>query len=466
MRGKSAEVLRLIKSLSASEKKAFRKVSAATGGKEYLALFNAYDLNKNITEKRLELQFGKHKLPPLKNYLYQNLLKWLVEQESANGEAQDVYKLARTIRVLEARGITEGSVKLLEQHIVLYREQHLYPEALLLIRLKLRLLNLNAPGTSSGEAQKSLAEEETLLLSMIKQNKAEHSMNQIRESLANRTPAFRKKLLSELKTINKLPGYGQTQYLQFYTAYIQKDVAKVKHALLDLLKILCDYKVRDPLALKSFFEICLLALQLLKDERELLFIRQLLNQVPVHEHTLEYKRSLTALVDVYFYRSTSTQKLPKVPEVTSTDPLLNLLCAETLYYSSLAYREMGDLENALKLQIRIINNPAFAAFTELQVYTRIVNLISNFDAEHYSIVGYLHQQTLFYINRCGKLFDFEIQFMNNMRLVRKFRNTEEKVAFYTTVLNRMEALRAAGSEPLAYRFNFSKWLHRKSNEPS
>lgn len=464
MRGKSAEMLRLIKSLSTSEKKAFRKASTATGGKEYVALFNAYDLDKNITEKQLELQFGKHKLPPLKNYLYQNLLKWLVDQDGLNGGAPDVYKLARMIRVLEARGITEGSVKLLKQHIVQYRERHLYMEVLILIRLKLRLLSLSALGTSSKEVQKLLAEEEALLLSMIKQNKAEQSMNQIRESLSYRTPALRKKLLSELKTIDKLPGYGQTQYLQFYTAYIQKDAVKVKNVLLDLLKMLCDYRVRDPLALKSFFEIYLMALQLLKSESELPFLRQLLNRVPVNEHTLEYKRSLTALVDVYFYRSDASRKLPKVPDVTFTDPLLNLLCAESLYYSSLAYREMGDFENAMKLQIRIINNPAFAAFTELQVYTRIVNLISNFDAEHYSIVGYLHQQTLFYINRCGKLFDFEIQFMNNMRLVRKFRNTEEKVAFYTTVLNRMEALRAAGSEPLAYRFDFSKWLHKKMNE--
>jgi hypothetical protein len=172
-----------------------------------------------------------------------------------------------------------------------------------------------------------------------------------------------------------------------------------------------------------------------------------------------------ALAHVYFRLHGVSGKEMALPQMSSTDPLLSLLHAENLYYSSLAYLEEADFENALKLQVIIINNPAFSAFTELQVYTRVINLISNFDAENYSIVGYLHHQTLFYINRCGKLFDFEIQFMNYMRLVRRFKSNEEKVAFYATVLNRLDALRVAGSEPLAYRFDFSKWLHRKMNEP-
>jgi hypothetical protein len=208
-----------------------------------------------------------------------------------------------------------------------------------------------------------------------------------------------------------------------------------------------------------------MALQLFGNKNDFQFIHQLLSQMPVNELTIEYKRSFMALVHVYFHLHGVSGKEMALPQMSSTDPLLSLLHAENLYYSSLAYLEEADFENALKLQVIIINNPAFSAFTELQVYTRIINLISNFDAENYSIVGYLHHQTLFYINRCGKLFDFEIQFMNYMRLVRRFKSNEEKVAFYATVLNRLDALRVAGSEPLAYRFNFSKWLHRKMNEP-
>jgi hypothetical protein len=465
MKGKSAEVLKLIKSLSSSEKKAFRKASTTKGAKEYLALFNLYDLSNNITERQLELKFGKNKLPTLKNYLYQNLLNWLVEQDVVEGAVPDFYKLVKTIQVLEARGMADGALKLLERNKVFYMEHQFFLETLVLVRLKLRLLSLSVWGDMEREVQHTLEEEDVLLLNMVKQNKTEQSMNQIRDTVANRTPALRKKLLSELKTIDKLPGYGQNQYLDFYKAYIQKNPEKLRFALGDILKKVRTHKVRDPLALKSFFELCLMALQLFGNKNDFQFIHQLLSQMPVNELTIEYKRSFMALAHVYFRLHGVSGKEMALPQMSSTDPLLSLLHAENLYYSSLAYLEEADFENALKLQVIIINNPAFSAFTELQVYTRVINLISNFDAENYSIVGYLHHQTLFYINRCGKLFDFEIQFMNYMRLVRRFKSNEEKVAFYATVLNRLDALRVAGSEPLAYRFDFSKWLHRKMNEP-
>jgi hypothetical protein len=228
MKGKSAEVLKLIKSLSSSEKKAFRKASTTKGAKEYLALFNSYDLSNNITERQLELKFGKNKLPTLKNYLYQNLLNWLVEQDVVEGAAPDFYKLVKTIQVLEARGMADGALKLLERNKVFYMEHQLFLETLVLVRLKLRLLSLSVWGHTEREVQQTLEEEDVLLLNMVKQNKTEQSMNQIRDTVANRTPALRKKLLSELKTIDKLPGYGQNQYLDFYKAYIQKKSGKSK----------------------------------------------------------------------------------------------------------------------------------------------------------------------------------------------------------------------------------------------
>lgn len=467
MNKKSAELVRLVKSLSLAEKKFCRNsfvfYSAGIKRKEYEALFDLIDKQSNLSEKKLEDTFGKQKLPSLKHSLYNTLLTALGQFDGSLNKGDDVIAQLRIIKTLLNKELFEEAIKLGSKLLTNCMSEGKYKEALMVSDYIESAHAANTSQEGHFQAQKErLASEKVLLETLAREWEIKHTCVDVHAVLAGGAIVERELYINSLDKVLPLSDGRLFVQLSFYMACLKQDITLVKKRVNDFLELLLTEEINS----KEFFDYLLLSVRVWDkpNEEGRSFFLSLFKKLPAVSSTMEYKRVFKDFVEAYF-NVFSSKQLVKFVERKNKDYLLNLIQAETLYYLSYAAQQRKDFDLAIRYQVKIIVNPTYVSCTDLLVYAKIMNVISNFDSGNYSILGYLHQQVLHAISRSGKLYDFEIQFMNYMRTVRKFKTQEEKREFYTKLLKKLQTISSVGSLPITYRFDFFSWIEAKVSEP-
>ena len=147
MKKPSNHLFKLIKSLTKSEKRAFRLNPAYRNeAKKYIAIFEAIDAQTEYDEEALKKKFKKEKwinrFNSAKEYVYKTLLNNLVIYNQKHEPHFELADLLVHIRVLQMKGFYEKCKKLIEKGKVLANEIDDYQKVLELYHLE----SINHPG--------------------------------------------------------------------------------------------------------------------------------------------------------------------------------------------------------------------------------------------------------------------------------------------------------------------------------
>lgn len=120
MKRPSDDLFRLIKSLTKSEKRAFRlSASSNKNATKYIAIFDAIDAQTVYDEAALKHKFRNEKwvnrFNAAKDYVYNLLLDNLAIHSQKNKTSYQLHDLIMHIRVLQSKGFYNRSLKLLEK---------------------------------------------------------------------------------------------------------------------------------------------------------------------------------------------------------------------------------------------------------------------------------------------------------------------------------------------------------------
>lgn len=463
----------LIKSLTRSEKRQFRiytsRYSNAKELKSYTALFNTIEKQKQFDEKPLQAIFGKSRLPVLKNYLYEMIVKSIRESSGSSFVYHQVLDSIKTINILLLKSLFSQAASLTEKTKKICIQNHFQHELLIAIDLEKKLFTLRYTPVEnkfkSGDIQKRKSE----LISDIHLKQGHENLlvgirNEIFEGSKNLEGKQIINLLQDGLRNNSQWGESDRLCMEFYMFYLQHDQTRLEKCLTQVKEQWFLQTEPQQYDIIRFFEFALLSLYLsIRNKKILLpFYKELLAGLEKNKSINNYCKLFLQLCKVVAQKTNS----PIIFDDTNagSDLLMERLHAEIYYYTALNHFYLGNLDQALKLQTKIINSPVYTKYTDIQVYARLTNLATNFDSSNFSILGYLHQQTYGYIQRCGILFEFETHYLNYMRTVKKFHSITDKKIFYEQLQQRLNLLIKSNLHPFAYRFDYMWWIQKRLNQ--
>ena len=168
MKTPSDHLFKLIKTLTKSEKRAFRKkASSGKDAKKYLAIFNAMDGQDIYDEAAIKAKFKKEswigRFNAAKEYLYKALLEELSVYNQTHDPLYQLSELIIRIRVLQNKGFYEQSGKLIKKAKDLANTLNDYLRMLEILNLQ----SSNHPGGVNPQLREEIRKEQKYIFDLL-----------------------------------------------------------------------------------------------------------------------------------------------------------------------------------------------------------------------------------------------------------------------------------------------------------
>ncbi|MBL8007530.1 MAG: hypothetical protein JNJ56_08365, partial [Ignavibacteria bacterium] len=138
--------------------------------------------------------------------------------------------------------------------------------------------------------------------------------------------------------------------------------------------------------------------------------------------------------------------------------------SEVLFYYNIAYLYfgIGDYENSLNWNNKIINDKELNIREDLQCFSRILNLLIHYELKNYELIEYIVKSTRRYLSNKNNLSKFEITVLNFLRKLISASKEEEKNYIFNLWKKELRNIAEDILEIKVFEyFDFISWLESK-----
>jgi hypothetical protein len=494
----SAELHRLIKSLSKSEKRFFKlNSSLQSGDKNYLKIFDFIEKQKNYDEYELkdyfkDERFIKH-LPSEKNHLYRLILKSLRAYYSDQSVSSQLKQEIKNIDILYRKALYKECSKFVKRAKNLAREYEKFYYLFELINWEKRLLEEAYESGIFTINLDDLIQEEREVLEKL-QNLAEYHVLYSRINYVFRSGGFTRNE-QEREIVNEIEDYHLIK---------GKNTALSTRAttICYYIKGVCSASKRDYENALIFFRKAKSVMELrnkIRDDLQKRYINTLNFLMFCYIDTYDFKKAelmaeeikalngkkaFTALDSkVRLFTSTWIGKLHMsnrkghfaeavdfIPEIESGMELYgekinkekSLLFTYNMAY---AYFGVGDYRAALRNINEVLNDNEKELRQDIYSFARIFNLIIHFELENHDFLEYDLKSAARYLNKHPKDYQVEKLFITHIKRLAKEENKigqKDIFAQFNEKLNNL--LKNDRENVILEYFDILAWTESKIND--
>jgi hypothetical protein len=438
------ELARLITSLTKSEKRYFKMMSAIQGGeKSYLKLFEAIEKNGDYDEEKIRKTFANEefikRLPSVKNYLYHQILKSLRANYGGSTIDSQLKAMMEEVAILFDKRLYKQCIKILERakelgqtnELVLHLieinawEEKVLIETLSLDKFEKFLNNSLKEEVHLLELQKNVAEYRilfnkiNLINRQIKEARTEEELNRF-ESIINNP---------FLKSIDTAKSFDARNY--FYIIHLIYNHAKGDHeACLSIAEKQLFLIESYPTRIKEKPQIYISALNniLLSDihlHRYDNFMETLTKLRDIPDKSLSnevriFVSSYTFEMVMYLDTGEFHKGLGIVDEIMEGlkkyHDRINVIEEITLLYNLFyLYFGTGEFSKALGIINKLLNEYQKELRYDIQSAVRILNLILHFELGNTTLLDYNAISTYRFLYKSKRLYKLENIVLNFIR---------------------------------------------------
>ena len=441
-------LFQLINSLSKSEKGYFKKYSSlhVKGVKNnYIRLFDAIDNLNEYDEEKIRKALAKEKfinhLPRTKNYLYNLILKSLREFHANSSSNATIKILIRNIELLLSKGMINQCYKLVKKakHLSEKYESHLLLIEILILERKLYIMQ-SFPKNSEAILTNNFSDESDALNNILLNSSWYKANNDIhyyhkREGITREALELKgiKYELDRVKHQNKhLSGTYRSMMLEYSAYHIYNSMIgnfkesqrfaklavelfnKYPHQINEDLKnyitnlqnlMVASAEMEDIITLQKTSE---RVEQLLKDHqvkiskqyRAQILYKTILIKMSYFISKGEFEKALQGI-------DTQKLELEKFSQLIPHSTKLNFNYA--LAYSNLVCNKLDEASFWVN---EILKDSSYERRNDILVYTRILNLIIQFELGNEEIMDHLIRSAQRFIDKKNRLFKLEKLILN------------------------------------------------------
>lgn len=494
----SQELFQLIKSLSQSEKRYFKREAAKhsiQGENKYVTLFDSIVSQEEYDEDDIlkeEKRFGKKQLPDLKNYLYPLILRSLLSYHSGSTVNAQLKDAIRQIEILYQKGLYSQCRKLVvrTKSLAVSAERHI--DLLSLLYWEKRLLDAIS---YSGTAEKDLLRihrEEKLALNIIQNNNDFwFSYARIFRSNIVKGHLHSHSELKKLQTIlnssqfrykTQAHSYWTKTYYYFAREYyyyvhqnwncfyreskkhvrwmesldegiLQEEVNPYIGALYNLVRA-CSYLRKYAEALDEIQKLRALKTYSIYSQIRV-FSRSYMLELELYAHTGEFEKGLEIMNDIQEGLLRFKNKMNKEHEY---------ILWYDIFYN---YFGAGYYSKALFWLNKILNEGSLDSREDIQCVARIMNLIlhyeiGNLEMLEYSILSYKR-----FLSKRHRFYWFEKMVLGFIKqLIRSDKPTSRNAIFQSFTKQLSRIVQDPTMQTAFAYFDFKSWVQSKiQNRP-
>ncbi len=485
----SEDLFRLIKSLSPTEKRYFKRVAAQHvigEGNNYVKLFSAIDRQEAYDEETIRKQFSGQSftanLHVAKGYLYKLVKKSLLNYHAGSSADAELKDSLRFIDILFEKGLYAECGKEIARAKALASKYEQQLASAELSAWEIELMK-TAPGSGQTEKESERSYDELYSSLELHKNAMEynHAISRIFFSRKSKGLTRSKGDLGteELLGGNRKPGSFRAKYY-YYTcllshSFMRNDYKKAAEHMKKQVQLLEDHphQIEErPRAYSSSLGnlvLCLHNLRRFKEIPSLIAKLKALNtRSPLLNREIYYTSSLQEL-DLYIDTGYFEKAGQLVREIDARQDARDMRAVkkwdETHLHYSMAYACFGAGNYALakKYINRIINDTSTIARSDLHCFARILNLLVHIELGDGDLLEYIVRSTYRYLYKRNKLFRFESSVLQFIRKQLPLVRTEKQLREAFVVLRK--ELSVIVKDPyektaLTY-FDFITWLDSK-----
>ncbi len=493
----SDSLFKLIKSLTQSEKRYFKRfalINSSKGSTNYIKLFdvvdkqNEYDENKIIHKGKFN---GNNQLPNLKNYLYNLILKSLNSFHSGVSANAQLKEFLRAIEILFKKGLYDECEKIISKAKVLAEK---YEKHLVLLELSGWKIELSRIYLYQGKTEDEIGNiyEEVFNVNEKYRNEKEYErlsssmfMRISKQGSTTRSDADLKvyrDIINHplLDTENKMMSYQAAyNYYTVYTAYffMRSDFLNAYSYSQKLVKLMEQHPHQKEEKLEAYIAMLgnLIACQsYLKKHKEIFLTLKKLKEINTKSQRI--KNRIFFIVNytelnIYIDTGEFAQGIKLIPHIEEELDKIDLPKDDEMafYYNiSYIYFGVGNYRAARNYLNKIINDTTVDVRSDIYCMARIMLLIVHYELGHEELLEYMEKSAHRYLDKKNRLYKVETSILDfiKKKLPKVIADRERRAAFKELKTELEEIMRDPFEAKVLDYFDFISWLESKiQNRP-
>lgn len=487
--------MRLIKSMTKAEKRAFKLYARRQGGKDetlFVKLFDALDKQRQYDEQVIFQKVPEIKpsqLSNLKRHLYRQLLTSLRLIHTPRNPDMEMREQLDFARVLYNKGHYPQALKILERLRALAQERNLLLLQLEVAEMEKMINSRHVSTRIVHEASALMERTDELSRSLAHSVRYSNLALQLQSFFLTTGPVrneaeaakvirlFRGQLPSE--PFEQLSFFEKVQYCQCHAYYhyvLQQFVQHYRYCRqwVDLFEGHPVMQAYDPeLYLRGIHHLLNALFYAADGRRHGMVLRKLerflLREAETFDTNLEVQAFVflyTAKLNKHFMEGTFTEGLYLVPELEEklsiyADYLDHHRLLTFWYKMACLYFGAADYGRALDYLNAIINYKAGNLFTDLQCYARILHLIVHYELGHFNLLEYLVKSVYRFLGKMQDLNAVQREILQFLKTEIRTPPHELRKAF-EQLRTHLQALKAHPYEARAFLYlDIESWLESK-----
>lgn len=486
------ELARLIQSLSKSEKRYFKLFTdLQTGEKGYMRLFDAVDKLGDYDEKKIRKMFEGEdflkRLPAVKNYLYNQILKSLRVINSGNSIDSQLREMLEDVAILYDKCLYKQCAKILDRAKELAKtneltlpqlEINIWQEKVLIELLPIEKFEKALEGSLEEEmltvdAQKNVIQYRHLYNKIVLINKKIKEARNL-EELEQFQSVMKHPLLSSIKMAQSFEARQYYYHIKLIYFHAKGDNETCFSIAQEQMSFIEEYpnKIKETpkIYLSALYNVLLCQIHLHKYEN----FNNILNKLrsfPVKSTNIEVSRFVNSYIfEMVMYLDTGEfEKSISVREeildgLEKYTDKINAVEKITLLYN-LFYSYFGTAEYSKALNIinRLLYDYQKELRYDIQSAVRILNLILHFELGNIRLLESNAISTYRFLYKSKRLFKMEnivLQFIR--KKMPKINNVKQQIQAFEELRNAFKEIINDEYESKAFEyFDYISWLDSK-----
>jgi hypothetical protein len=491
----SAELFKLVKSLSKSEKRFFKLSSSLqSGDKNYLKIFDVIEKQTEYNEEALKEHFKNeafvHHFPSEKNHLYKLILKSLRSFYNEQSISSILKQELKNVEILFNKALYKECEKFVNRAKTLAKEHEKFYYWFELISWQKKLLeSAYEEGEFSMDLDSLILEEESVIAKL--RNLAEYQIIYSKINLIFRSGGFTRNE-NERKVVDNISDYhlikgkntaistrasSMCYYIKGLCAATNRNYEesfqffnKTRQILDDNPKIKEDSPQRYVMTLFHLLR-CYI------DNRDFENAQKLINDL---WDLNELKGFNTTDIKVRIFINTYNKQLNLLHVIGNFDEAVRLISVIEkekknyqdkiskeqeiiyLYNNAYTYFGVGDLKKSLSFLNQVLNDNEQNLRQDIYSFSRLFNLVLHYELENYDFIEYIVKSTNRYLSKYKRDYQIEDVVIKHIKKLAKATSNSSRIEIFQELKKQVDILLENHQERvLLEHFNISAWIDSK-----